>query len=66
MEFYSKRDNWKFQSFSSDTKDVIEFSDMGCKSFNGENNYADYLCSSGGRRAREALQKIEAMKGGRG
>jgi len=62
LEFYGSRDNWKFQSFSDDTKDVIAISDLGCKSFNGENNFADYACPSGGRRARELLNDPEFQK----
>jgi hypothetical protein len=59
LEFYAERDNWKFQSYSSEIKDTIKDSDLGCKSFNGENNFADYACPSGGRRARETLAKKE-------
>ena len=55
LEFYGNRNNWKADSYSSDCKEVISFSDLGCKSFNGENDFADYAVSSGGRRAREVL-----------
>ena len=64
IEFYSDRNSWKLQSYGSECKDVILFSDLGCKSFNEE---ADFACSSGGRRAREWLSKYptsEASSGG--
>lgn len=54
LEFYANRNNWKFQSYSSDCKEVIDYNDLGCRSYTDE---ADFACSSGGRRAREALKK---------
>lgn len=59
LKFYADRNNWKSTDYDSETKDEITLSDLGCKSFNGENNYADYAIPSGGRRAREALEKIK-------
>lgn len=56
LEWYANRNNWKFQSYSSDCKDVIDFNDIGCRSYTDE---ADFACSSGGRRAREALKEIK-------
>lgn len=56
LEFYADRNSWKFYSYSNDCKDMIEFSDVGVKSYN---EVADYACGSGGRRAREALKGIE-------
>ena len=53
LEFYADRNNWKFQSYKNDCKDMIDFGDVGVKSYN-EN--ADFACGSGGRRAREALK----------
>jgi hypothetical protein len=52
LEFYADRKNWKFESYKNDCKDVIDFSDIGVKSYNED---ADFVCGSGGRRAREAL-----------
>lgn len=52
LEFYADRNSWKLYSYKNDCKDTIEFSDLGCKSFSDK---ADFACSSGGRRAREAL-----------
>lgn len=54
LKFYADRNNWKFYSYSNDCKDMIEFSDVGVKSYNED---ADYACGSGGRRAREALKR---------
>lgn len=62
VEFYADRGSWKFNSYSSDCKEVIAFSDLGCKSYNGENDFKDYACSSGGRRAREAMEKLRSGK----
>jgi CHAD domain-containing protein len=56
LEFYADRNNWKFQSYRSDCKDVIDFNDLGCRSYTDK---ADFACSSGGRRAREALKEIK-------
>jgi hypothetical protein len=56
LEWYANRNNWKFQSYTSDCKDVIDFNDLGCRSYTVE---ADFACSSGGRRAREALKEME-------
>jgi hypothetical protein len=55
LEWYANRNNWKFQSYNSDCKDVIDFNDLGCRSYTVE---ADFACSSGGRRAREALKEV--------
>jgi regulator of replication initiation timing len=55
LEFYADRNNWKFESYSRDCKEVIDFSDLGCRSYTDE---ADFACSSGGRRAREALKEV--------
>jgi hypothetical protein len=56
LEFYADRNNWKFQSYSSDCEEVIDFNDLGCRSYTDK---ADFACSSGGRRAREALKEIK-------
>ena len=54
LEFYASRESWKFISYVNDCKDVIEFSDVGVKSYT---DTADFACGSGGRRAREVLTK---------
>jgi hypothetical protein len=61
-EFYGDRDNWKFQSYSSDCKDVI-FRDTDCKSIDGKGEFA---CSSGGKLARTPLKNqklLDEIKG---
>ncbi len=58
LEFYGERNNWRSPNYDSETKSEITISDLGCKSFNGENDFADFAIPSGGRRAREALAKI--------
>lgn len=58
LEWYADRNNWKFESYKSDVKDVVNFSDVGVKSYTGD---ADFACGSGGRRAREYFQR---KKGG--
>jgi len=55
IKFYADRNSWKFESYKNDCKDMIEFSDLGVKSYTQD---ADFACSSGGRRAREALAAI--------
>lgn len=55
LKFYADRNNWKFHSYSGDCKDVIDFNDLDCRSYTVE---ADFACSSGGRRAREALKEV--------
>jgi hypothetical protein len=58
LRWYADRNNWSFNSYTSDCKEVVAFSDLGCKSFNGENDFTDYAASAGGRRARETLEKM--------
>lgn len=62
LQWYANRDNWRFDSYKGDCKDMINMSDIGVKSFNGENNFADYACGSGGRRAREVLEEINKAR----
>lgn len=57
LEFYADMDNWKIPSYSGGVKEIIAMSDLGCKSFNGENDFKDFAIPSGGRRAREAIAK---------
>ncbi len=55
VEFYADRNNWRSPNYDMDCKSEITTSDLGCKSFNGENDFSDFAIPSGGRRAREAL-----------
>lgn len=58
LKFYADRNNWQMpEIINGEIKEVIHSSDLGCKAFNGENNFADYAIPSGGRRAREALDQ---------
>jgi len=59
LRFYAERNNWRSPNYDSETKSEITISDLGVKSFNCENNYADFAIPSGGRRAREAIQRFE-------
>lgn len=58
IRFYGNRVNW-IEAYESDVQDVITFSDLGCKSYNED---SDFACSSGGRRAREFLASLEGKK----
>lgn len=60
LKFYSDRNNWKMD-LSNETKDVIIAQDLGCKAFNGENEFKDYVFPSGGRLARETLLKFDSQ-----
>lgn len=62
LEFYADRNNWRVINFDCETRGEITSSDIGCKSFNAENNFADFAIPSGGRRAREALDAIDACR----
>lgn len=62
VAFYADRNNWQLVPFTGEVKEVIVMSDLGCKIYNGENDFRDYELSSGGRRAREALQKLEEVR----
>lgn len=59
LEFYSNKYSWLLRDTESNVKDVISISDIGA---NLSNESTDYMTLSGGRKAREALQKIEAIK----
>jgi hypothetical protein len=55
LKYYAERNNWRSPNYDMETKSEIQCSDLGCKSFDGKNNFADFAIPSGGRRAREAL-----------
>jgi hypothetical protein len=59
VQFYADRNNWNCFDTHTETKDVITVSDLSCKSLTDEKDFA--ICS-GGRRAREALQKIKELE----
>ena len=59
LEFYASRENWKFESYKNDCKDVITFSDVSAKNHQDGTHYA---CGSGGNRAREILKKWEGKQ----
>jgi hypothetical protein len=55
LEFYADINNWKDEIYRNDTKQLICFSDLGCRSYTDE---ADLPYCSGGRRAREVLKEL--------
>ena len=55
LMFYADRKNWHMDSYKDEYKKIIDFSDVGTKSFN---EVTEYATGSGGRRARETLEKI--------